>query len=56
MYQTILGVEGFKKGMKLYFERHDGSAVTCDDFLQAMRYGSCYLEGIFDAIVLKIFL
>lgn len=36
MYQTILGVEGFKKGMKLYFERHDGSAVTCDDFLAAM--------------------
>ena len=27
MYSTLLGVEGFKKGMKLYFERHDGSAV-----------------------------
>jgi aminopeptidase N len=36
MYQTILGVEGFNNGMKLYFERHDGSAVTCDDFLAAM--------------------
>lgn len=36
MYQTILSVEGFNKGMKLYFERHDGSAVTCDDFLAAM--------------------
>ena len=36
MYRTILGDEGFKKGMKLYFERHDGSAVTCDDFLAAM--------------------
>jgi aminopeptidase N len=36
MYQTILGVEGFNKGMKLYIERHDGSAVTCDDFLAAM--------------------
>lgn len=36
MYQTILGVEGFNRGMKLYFERHDGSAVTCDDFLAAM--------------------
>ena len=36
MYQTLLGVDGFRKGMDLYFERHDGSAVTCDDFLSAM--------------------
>jgi aminopeptidase N len=36
MYQTILSTEGFNKGMKLYFERHDGQAVTCDDFLSAM--------------------
>lgn len=36
MYQTLLTVEGFNKGMKLYFERHDGDAVTCDDFLAAM--------------------
>ena len=36
MYQTILGVNGFNKGMKLYFERHDGTGVTCDDFLAAM--------------------
>jgi aminopeptidase N len=36
MYRTILGEEGFKKGMKLYFERHDGQAVTCDDFRAAM--------------------
>lgn len=36
MYQTILSVEGFNKGMNLYFERHDGQAVTCDDFLAAM--------------------
>jgi aminopeptidase N len=36
MYQTLLGREGFKKGMDLYFERHDGQAVTCDDFLRAM--------------------
>lgn len=36
MYQTLLSREGFKKGMDLYFERHDGSAVTCDDFLAAM--------------------
>ncbi len=36
MYQTILGVDGFRKGMDLYFERHDGQAVTCDDFRAAM--------------------
>lgn len=36
MYQTLLGPAGFKKGLKLYLERHDGQAVTCDDFLNAM--------------------
>lgn len=36
MYQTLLGREGFRKGMDLYFERHDGQAVTCDDFRAAM--------------------
>ena len=36
MYHTLLGEEGFQKGMKLYFERHDGQAVACDDFLAAM--------------------
>ncbi len=36
MYHTLLGEEGFQRGMKLYIERHDGQAVTCDDFLAAM--------------------
>ena len=36
MYQTLVGRAGFEAGMKLYFERHDGQAVTCDDFAQAM--------------------
>jgi aminopeptidase N len=36
MYQTLLGREGFRRGMDLYFERHDGHAVTCDDFRAAM--------------------
>lgn len=36
MYHTLLGENGFRKGMDLYFERHDGQAVTCDDFLSAM--------------------
>ncbi|KAL2525022.1 Peptidase M1 family protein [Abeliophyllum distichum] len=37
MYKTLLGSEGFRKGMDLYFERHDGQAVTCEDFSAAMR-------------------
>jgi aminopeptidase N len=36
MYQTLLGRDGFRRGLDLYFERHDGQAVTCDDFLAAM--------------------
>ncbi len=36
MQHNLVGREGFARGMKLYFERHDGSAVTCDDFLAAM--------------------
>ena len=34
--QGISGRDGFARGMKLYFERHDGQAVTCDDFAQAI--------------------
>eukprot|EP01132_Coremiostelium_polycephalum_P016307 gene16307-19616_t len=37
MIQTLLGAEGFRKGSDLYFERHDGQAVTCDDFIKAME-------------------
>jgi len=36
MQQTLVGREGFERGLKLYFERHDGHAVTCDDFAQAI--------------------
>ena len=36
MYQTLLGAEGFRRGLDLYFERHDGQAVTTDDFFAAM--------------------
>jgi aminopeptidase N len=36
MQQTLVGREGFRKGMDLYFQRHDGQAVTCDDFAQAI--------------------
>ena len=37
MQHTLLGPERFRRGMDLYFERHDGQAVTCDDFVQAMQ-------------------
>ncbi|WJF90966.1 aminopeptidase N [Paraburkholderia bonniea] len=36
MYQTLFGRAGFRRGMDLYFQRHDGQAVSCDDFRQAM--------------------
>ncbi len=36
MVETLLGREGFRQGLDLYFQRHDGHAVTCDDFIQAM--------------------
>ena len=37
MLKTLLGWENFRKGMDLYFERHDGQAVTTDDFVAAME-------------------
>jgi aminopeptidase N len=36
LYDTLLGSDGFRRGMDLYFQRHDGQAVTCDDFRAAM--------------------
>ncbi|MCY7318081.1 MAG: DUF3458 domain-containing protein, partial [Ramlibacter sp.] len=36
MMQTLVGRDGFARGMTLYFQRHDGHAVTCDDFSQAI--------------------
>ncbi len=40
MIHTLLGNTGFRKGMDLYFQRHDGQAVTTDDFVQAMQDAS----------------
>ena len=37
MLHTLLGPETFRRGMDLYFERHDGQAVTCDDFVEIGR-------------------
>lgn len=35
-YYTLLGASGFRKGMDLYFKRHDNKPATCDDFRAAM--------------------
>ncbi len=40
MIHTLLGKEDFRKGMDLYFERHDGCAVTTEDFVKAMEDAS----------------
>ena len=40
MFHTMLGAEKFRKGTDLYFERHDGEAATCDDFVKALEDGS----------------
>jgi aminopeptidase N len=40
MQHALLGEEKFQAGMRLYFKRHDGQAVTCDDFVQAMQDAS----------------
>ncbi|MFP1761715.1 aminopeptidase N [Lonsdalea quercina] len=40
MMHTLLGEEKYQAGMRLYFDRHDGSAATCDDFVQAMEDAS----------------
>lgn len=37
MLHTLLGADGFRRGTDLYFSRHDGQAVTCDDFVRAME-------------------
>ena len=47
MYKTILGEENFRKGCDLYFDRHDGEAVTCEDFTKAMEDASLWDLGQF---------
>ena len=40
MIHTLIGKQAFRQGMDLYFQRHDGQAVTCDDFVAAMADAS----------------
>jgi aminopeptidase N len=48
LYHTLLGGDGFRRGMDLYFERHDGQAVTCDDFRAAMADANAQNLGAFE--------
>jgi aminopeptidase N len=47
MQHTLLGPERFRRGIDIYFQRHDGCAVTCDDFIQAMQDASSVELGQF---------
>src|SRR5437867_2039427 len=47
MQHTLFGEEKFQAGMRLYFKRHDGQAVTCDDFVQSMQDASGVVLGQF---------
>jgi len=47
MLHTLLGKEGFRKGLTLYLERHDGQAATCDDFVAAMAEANNADLGVF---------
>jgi aminopeptidase N len=40
MLHTLIGEDAFQRGMRIYFERHDGQAVTCEDFVAAMEAAS----------------
>ncbi len=47
MIHTLLGEEDFRRGSDLYFQRHDGQAVTCEDFVNAMESASDIDLGLF---------
>jgi len=47
MIHTLLGEQNFRAGMDLYFERHDGQAVTCDDFVASMQDASAIDLSLF---------
>src|SRR3546814_1180670 len=40
MMATMVGLERFRKGTDVYFERHDGEAATCEDFVKAIEEGA----------------
>jgi aminopeptidase N len=48
LYQTLLGPEGFRRGLRHYLQKHDGCAVTCDDFREAMAEANSVDLGQFE--------
>ncbi|NJD34389.1 MAG: aminopeptidase N [Betaproteobacteria bacterium] len=46
MIHTLIGRDNFRKGLDLYFQRHDGQAVTCEDFVAAMQDGGGKDAGV----------
>jgi aminopeptidase N len=57
MMHTLLGEQAFRAGMDEYFRRHDGQAVTCDDFVDAMQwaYQQNTASTSLDSVSLDIF-
>ena len=51
MIHTLIGRDGFRRGMDLYFERHDNQAVTIEDFVAAMQDASGVDLGRLQALV-----
>ncbi|HWL71995.1 MAG TPA: aminopeptidase N [Geminicoccus sp.] len=47
MIHTLIGPEAYRAGIDLYFQRHDGQAVTCEDFVRAMEDASGKDLGLF---------
>jgi aminopeptidase N len=47
MIHTLIGERAFRRGMDVYFRRHDGQAVTCDEFVDAMAEGAGFDFGRF---------
>jgi aminopeptidase N len=43
MMRTMAGVERFRKGTDLYFQRHDGEAATCEDFVKSIEDGAGWI-------------
>jgi aminopeptidase N len=54
IYATVLGTAGFRAGMDLYFQRHDGAAVTCDDFYASMRDANAAHPAVGDLPALHV--
>ncbi len=55
IYQTLLGYDGFRKGMDLYFKRHDGQAVACEDFWKAMYDANIDIDKKLTEPMLRLF-